>query len=69
MDELDKENYTSKGLRYSIPTLLWIGHLCQENKMPFDLSRRGFAVFHGKRRALVHPSEHSTLYFASLLVC
>jgi hypothetical protein len=69
MDKLDKENYTPKGLRYSIPTLLWIGHLCQENKTPFDLSRLSFAVFHGKGRALVHPSEHSKLYVASLLVC
>jgi hypothetical protein len=51
MDKLDEDNYTSKGQRYSIPALLWIGHLCQTNKTPFDLSRLSFAIFHGKGRA------------------
>ena len=48
MDKLDEANSTSKSLHYSIPTLLWIGHLCATNKTPFDLSRLSFAVFHGK---------------------
>ena len=58
MDKLDKENPTSKILRYSVPVLLKIGHFCEANKTPFDLARLSFAVFHGNN-ILLEPFEQS----------
>ena len=70
MDKLDQANTTSKSLHYSIPSLLWIGHLCETNKTPFDLSRLSFAVFHGKNTlcsdTMSSLSYHTSLYFCSL---
>ena len=61
MDKLDQANTTSKSLHYSIPALLWIGHLCETNKTPFDLSRLSFAVFHGKNTFCSEHDEQSVL--------
>jgi hypothetical protein len=69
MNKVDKEKPMLKSLRYSIATLLWIGHIAETKRTPFDLSRLSFAVFHGKNAICSKPYArsifHNALHFFS----